>query len=172
MTEGAGLEASKVFPAKLEKLIREKGFPGVSVTADGVSGSTSDTGPGRLKARLEGGEKYDILVLALGANDGLRGMDLQALRKNLSGTIVLARSAGLQVLLAGMRVPPLNGLGYMKEFKDLFPALAGEEKVALVPFLLEGVAAQPKLNLDGMHPNEAGHERVAWNVYQSLEPLL
>lgn len=172
LTEGAGLDPAKVFPAKLEGLIRSKGFPGVSVAADGISGATSDSGPGRFSARVAAGERYDILVLALGANDGLKGMDLGDLRRNLKRTIELAKEQGAKVVLAGMKVPPLNGLTYMSEFKDLYPALAEKEGVFLVPFLLEGVAAHPKFNLDGMHPNEAGHEKVAETVYEVLEPLL
>jgi acyl-CoA thioesterase-1 len=172
LTEGAGLVPQKVFPAKLEALIRSKGFPQVTVTADGVHGATSDTGPGRLAARLAAGERYDILVLALGANDGLRGMDLTALRGNLKRAGDLAKEGGMKVVLAGMRIPPHNGLPYMGRFKDLFPDLAKEEGWVLIPFLLDGVAGQPKLNLDGIHPNEAGHEKVAATVLKALEPLL
>jgi acyl-CoA thioesterase-1 len=172
LTEGAGLAPEKVFPAKLEALIRSKGFPKVTVTADGVHGATSDTGPGRLEARLSGGEKYDILVLALGANDGLRGMDLPSLRGNLKRAGDLAEGRGMKVVLAGMRIPPHNGLAYMGEFKDLFSSLAKEEEWPLIPFLLDGVAGQPRLNLDGIHPNEAGHEKVAETVFKALKPLL
>jgi acyl-CoA thioesterase-1 len=172
LTEGHGLEATKVFPAKLEILVREKGFPEVSVTADGISGSTSDTGYGRLLAHYEAGERIDILVLALGANDGLRGMDLEALRGHLTRTIVLAQAKGTKVVLGGMKIPPHNGVRYMKDFQDLFSDLAKEQGVALIPFLLEDVAAHPKLNLDGMYPNEAGHQIVAKTVFKALEPLL
>jgi len=172
LTEGHGLEASKVFPAKLEALAREKGFPEVSITADGISGATSDTGFGRLSARFAVGERYDILILELGANDGLRGMDLGALKSHLVRTIDLAQEKGTKVVLAGMRIPPHNGMRYMKDFRGIFPAVAQEQEVALVPFLLEGVAAHPKFNLDGMHPNEAGHEKLARTVFKVLEPLL
>jgi acyl-CoA thioesterase I len=171
LTEGQGLEASKVFPAALERLIREKGFPEVTVTADGVGGATTDRGLERLSSRLAS-EKFDILILELGANDGLQGKDLKLTRKNLTEMMVKAKASGCRVLLAGMRVPPLNGLDYMKEFRALFPDLAREQQAELIPFLLKGVAGKPRLNLDGVHPNEEGHRRVAETVFEYLEPML
>ncbi len=172
ITEGAGLASSKVYPSLLEALIREKGFPDVQVVADGVSGSTSDSGLPRLRSHLEAGEKYDILLLELGANDGLNGKDLGDLRRNLSQTIALARERGMKVLLAGMRVPPLNGLSYDAEFTDLFPDLAKRENIFLIPFLLKGVVDHPRFSRDGVHPNELGQVQVAKTVFQYLEPLL
>lgn len=171
LTEGQGLEASKAFPAALERLIREKGFPEVTVTGDGVSGITSDTGLERLNAKLAV-EKYDILILELGANDALKGKELAGTRKNLTDTIVRAKEAGCQVLLAGMRVPALNGLEYSKQFREMFPSLAEEQQVRLVPFLLKEVAGKPHLNLDGIHPNEEGYKLVAETVFEYLEPML
>lgn len=172
LTEGHGLAPEKAYPAVLERLIREKGFPGVSVTADGVSGALSSSGPPRLKRRLEAGEGYDILILALGANDGLRGHDLKALRGNLGETIDLALAKGCRVLLAGMRTPPHHGFSYMGDFKETYEGLAKEKDLRLIPFLLDGVAAKPKLNLDGIHPNEEGHKILARTVFKYLEPML
>jgi acyl-CoA thioesterase I len=171
ITEGHGLEAAKVFPAVLERLIREKGFPDVTVTPDGVNGSTSESGLERLNARMVS-EKYDILVLELGANDGLKGKDLAATRRNLTGMIARAKESGCQVLLAGMRVPAINGLEYSKGFREMFPQLAEEQQVRLIPFLLKTVAGKPRLNLDGVHPNEEGHKLVAEMVFKYLEPML
>jgi len=171
LTEGAGLTVDKVYPALLEALIREKGFPEVFVTADGVNGDVSASGPKRLDARLA--EKYDLLILELGANDGLRGMDLSLMKSNLSATIELAQKNGMRVVLAGMRIPPHQGWEYKKGFERVFPDLAKQYEVALVPFLLKGVVADPLLNLpDGVHPNEKGHRRVAETVYKVLKPFL
>jgi len=114
-----------------------------------------------------------VLVLALGANDGLRGLDLAATRRNLEGAIALAKQAGVRVVLAGMKLPPNYGPAYTREFENLFSELAAAQGAALIPFLLEGVAARPELNLaDGIHPNARGYERVADNVLAVLLPLL
>lgn len=172
LTEGAGLPADKVYPAVLERLIRERGFPGVKVTADGVGGDVSSSGPGRLAARLASG-KYDLLILELGANDGLRGLPVETMERNLATTIEIAQAAGVTVVLAGMRVPIHHGFDYKERFDAVYPALANKYGLLRVPFLLKGVAANPPMNLpDGIHPNEKGHERVARTVLKHLEPLL
>jgi len=172
LTEGAGLPAGQVFPALLEGLIREKGFPGVTVTADGVGGDTSASAGPRLAARLAR-ERHDILVLELGANDGLRGLPVESMEQNLSVAIEAAQAAGMKVVLAGMRVPRHHGADYKERFDAVYPRLAKRYGLVLVPFLLKGVAARPSYNLpDGIHPNARGHERVARTVLKHLEPLL
>jgi acyl-CoA thioesterase I len=171
LTEGAGLPAGQVFPAVLERLIREKGYPEVSITADGENGALAQSGPSRFARRV--GEGYDILILELGANDGLRGMDLGALKKELASVISEAQKANIKVLLACTRIPPLNGTQYKADFRETYEDLAKQYKCALVPSLLKDVAADPALNLpDGMHPNEKGHEMVARIVLKYLETML
>lgn len=171
LAAGYGLPAERAFPAVLQRLLHEKGYRNVTVTADAVSGSTSDSGPPRLRRRLSEGS-YDVLVLELGANDGLRGWDPARTKANLVETIRLAREAGLTVLLAGMRIPPRGGFAFRNAFARVYEELEKEEGVARIPFLLEGVAARPSLNLDGLHPNAEGHEKVARTVLRHLEPLL
>jgi acyl-CoA thioesterase-1 len=171
LTEGAGLPAEKVFPAVLERLIREKGYPQVSVTADGISGALAQSGPGRFAQRKA--EGYDILILELGANNGLRGMDLGALKRDLAAVIEEAQKSRMKVLLACTRVPPFQGTQYKVDFRKTYEGLAKQYKCGLVPSLLKGVASNPGLNLpDGMHPNEKGHEIVARTVLKYLEELL
>ncbi len=178
ITFGEGVDPVLAYPAVLETLIRQKGYPSVTVTGDGVSGATTETGLARLRQRLEAGsggngpEKHDILILALGANDGLRNFDLAGVRNRLGDIIRYAQSRGMTVVLAGMRIPPHNGLDYMTGFEKMYVDLAAEHKIRRVPFLLRGVAAKPSLNVDGIHPNAEGHRIVARNVLRVLEPLL
>lgn len=171
LTEGEGLPADKVYPAILERMIREKGYPQVSITADGVSGALAQSGPSRFAQRMP--EGYNILILELGANDGLRGMDLGELKKNLASVISDAQKSGMKVLLACTRIPPFNGTKYKEDFRQTYEDLTEQYKCALVPSLLKGVAADPAMNLpDGIHPNEKGQERVAQTVIKYLEELL
>ncbi|HSH74862.1 MAG TPA: arylesterase, partial [Longimicrobiales bacterium] len=115
----------------------------------------------------------DVLILALGGNDGLRGLDLATTRRNLSATIELAKSRGVRVILAGMKLPPNYGPAYTGDFERLFPELAAEHDVSLIPFLLEGVAGVPELNQsDRIHPTAEGHEIIAENVWAVLGPLI
>ena len=114
-----------------------------------------------------------MLVVVLGANDGLRGLDLAATERNLRQIVVEAKDAGARVLLLGMLVPPNYGPDYGTRFAALFPRLAREQQVPLVPFLLQGVAAVADLNqADGIHPTAAGQSRVAANILPQLEPLV
>jgi acyl-CoA thioesterase-1 len=178
LTAGEGVGIALAYPAALEEAIRLKGYPEVTVTGDGISGATTETGLARLKTRLESppgggeGEQYDILVLALGANDGLRNLGLAGVRARLSEMILYAQSRGMRVVLAGMRIPPHNGLDYMSSFEKIYSDLAREHRVKRIPFLLKGVAAKPSLNVDGIHPNAEGHKLLARNVLKVLEPLL
>ena len=170
LTEGYGVEDEHAYPSVLERRLRAKGQQ-VRVINAGINGSTSASAVGRLRWQLKA--KPDVMVLALGGNDGLRGLDLSETKKNLSDAIQLAKSHGVEVVLAGMQIPPNYGADYTREFKAMFPALAEKHEVARIPFLLEGVAAQPELNLpDGIHPNAKGYERVVENVLAVLEPLL
>jgi acyl-CoA thioesterase-1 len=114
-----------------------------------------------------------VLVVALGGNDGLRGLPPEELQKNLAVIIERAQQAGIEVILAGMEAPPNNGPDYTARFRRVYPELARTYKVPLIPFLLEGVAGDPALNqADGIHPNPEGARRVADTVWQALEPVL
>jgi acyl-CoA thioesterase-1 len=143
----------------------------VRVVNAGVSGSTSASAVSRLRWQLR--SRPDVIVIALGGNDGLRGVDVATTQANLSMAIDLAQQSGARVLLAGMKLPPNYGPEYTAAFEALFSALAVKHGVALLPFLLEGVAANPELNQsDGIHPNARGTEIVARNVLAALQPLL
>ncbi len=170
LTEGYGVEDEHAYPSVLERRLRDQGRA-VRVINAGINGSTSASAVRRLRWQLKA--KPDVMVLALGGNDGLRGLDLAETKKNLSEAIELAKSQGVRVVLAGMQIPPNYGPEYTREFRAMFPALAEQHEVVRIPFLLEGVAAQPELNLpDGIHPHAKGYERVVENVLPVLEPLL
>ncbi len=171
LTEGHGVAKEAAFPALVEARLVAASKKPVQLTAAGIGGSTSASGPARLRWHLK--NKPDILILALGGNDGLRGISVAELRKNLAATIELARANQITVLLAGMKMPPNYGPKYTQDFAKTFADLARQYDVALIPFLLEGVGGDPKLNLpDGIHPNEAGHKIIAETVYKHLVPLL
>ena len=136
-----------------------------------MSGDTTTGGLRRFEQALTGDTR--VLVLELGANDGLRGIDIPIVEKNLSTMIERAQARGIRVLLCGMETPPLNGWNYTVDFHRLFPRLAQKYNVALVPFLLAGVALNPELNGDDeIHPNAAGAQRIAETVWPYLEPLV
>ena len=170
LTEGYGIAPERAYPTLVERMLRDRGYAARVVNA-GISGSTSASAVSRLRWQLR--SRPEIVVIALGGNDGLRGVDVAATRANLSAAIELAQKSGARVLLAGMKLPPNYGPEYTAAFEAIFPALAKEHGVTLLPFLLEGVAADPALNLpDGIHPNERGAEIVARNVFASLLPML
>jgi len=171
LTEGYGLAQSEAFPALVERRLHAEGRGDVRVINAGISGSTSASGPARLRWQLRG--EPDVLLLALGANDGLRGLDLELTRRNLEEVIRLAKQAELRILIAGMKLPPNYGEAYTRRFEQMYVELAGAYGLPLIPFLLEGVAGRPELNLsDGIHPNARGQKIVAETVYRHLRPLL
>jgi len=171
LTEGYGVAPEQSYPSLLEKRLRGDGHPELRVVNAGISGSTTASAVSRLRWQLRA--KPDVVVLALGGNDGLRGLELSQTEKNLDGAITLAKSKGVRVVLAGMKIPPNYGADYTRRFEAMYPALARKHEVALIPFLLEGVAARPELNLpDGIHPNASGYEIVVETVLESLAPLL
>ena len=173
LTAGYGIDPQQAYPALVERRLADEGYDNYQVVASGLSGETSAGGLRRAAWVMQ--KPVSILVLALGANDGLRGIDLADTRKNLQGIVDLARQRNpeVQILIAGMQMPPNLGAQYTSEFRSLFPELAAENDVSLLPFLLEGVAGDSDLNIaDGIHPNPAGHKIVAQNVWSALEPLL
>ena len=170
LTAGLGLDVDEAYPARLERTLRDDGYT-VTVVNAGVSGDTSAAGLSRAEWALEGDVR--VLILALGGNDGLRGLPVDQMRRNLSQILRLAAERGIRVLLAGMEAPPNFGAAYTTEFRAVFDDLAREHDVALMPFLLDGVAAVPALNqADGIHPNADGAAIVAARVRDALEPLL
>jgi acyl-CoA thioesterase-1 len=170
LTAGYGLDPSQSYPALLQERIDRGGY-GFEVVNMGVSGDTSAGGLRRLDWALEGDVR--ILILALGANDGLRGLAPAALEANLAAMIDRAKERGATVLLCGMEAPPNFGLSHTRAFREVFRTVAREKRVEFLPFLLEGVAGVPSLNLpDGVHPNAEGARRVADLVWQRLEPML
>jgi acyl-CoA thioesterase-1 len=173
LTEGYEISPDAAYPALLEKKLKEKFGPGATVINAGISGATSASGEERLRFQLKATQRPTHLILALGANDGLRGLPVAAMHKNLENTVKVARSSNMKVLLAGMKVPPNYGAAYTKSFDSTFKKLARELKIPLIPFLLEGVAARQDLNLpDGIHPNPAGHKIIVETVWKHLEPML
>ena len=170
LTEGTGVRKTQAYPYLVEQKLRAQGVPSIKVINAGVSGATSASALSRLKWHLR--STPEILLLALGANDGLRGLSTAQMKRNLAKTIELALSKGVRVVLAGMKMPPNYGAEYTREFEKVFCQLAKEYDVVFIPFLLEGVAGDPKLNFpDGLHPNERGHQIIAELVYKTLVKL-
>jgi acyl-CoA thioesterase I len=170
LTAGLGVRPEEAYPALLQRRVDAAGLNYEVVNA-GVSGETSAGGLRRLDWALEGDVR--ALVLALGANDGLRGLPPDQLRRNLAQMIEAAQARGIAVVLAGMEAPPNFGRAYVVEFREIFPALAKQYRTALVPFLLEGVAGRLAMNQsDGIHPNAEGATLVADNVWAVLRPVL
>lgn len=172
LTAGLGLAADEAYPAQLQKRIDAEGYR-LRVVNAGTSGDTTAGGLRRLDFVLDGDSDVEILIVALGGNDGLRGLPADHMRENLAQIIVTAQKRGAGVLLAGMEAPPNFGGDYTQAFRQVFTDLAAEYDVAFVPFLLEGVAGVSALNqADGIHPNEEGAERVAAHLWSTLHPML
>ena len=170
LTIGLGVDPEANFPSRLQKKLNESGFRYRVINA-GVSGDTTAQGLNRLRALLD--QRPSIVIVALGANDGLRGLPAQSTNANLESIITALKAEGIDIVLAGMTMPPNYGGIYTKEFREIFPALAKKHQIRLVPFLLEGVAGIPALNLeDGIHPNARGYEIITENVWKELRPLL
>ncbi len=172
LTAGYGLAPEDAFPAIIDKKLEGQKTDYRVVNA-GVSGETSSGGLTRIDWVLN--QSVDIFILELGANDGLRGIPLDQTKKNLQGIIdkVASKNPKCRIIIAGMMIPPNMGQDYANEFASLYPNLSKKNSTELIPFLLEGVAGNPDLNLpDGIHPNIEGHAIVADNVMKVLEPLL
>lgn len=171
LTEGYGVAKEKAYPALVERKLHAAGKTEWKVVNSGVSGSTSASAPSRLQWALK--TNPDAVFIALGANDGLRAIKPAATKENLLKTVKAAREKKVRVFVAGMEMPPNFGKEYQAEFRKVFSDVAKEEKVEFMPFLLKDVGGLPKMNLDdGIHPNEAGHEKVAENVFRFLKDKL
>ena len=170
LTAGLGVAADEAYPARLEARLAREGYAYRMVNA-GVSGDTTAGGLRRVDWVLRA--KPEIVIVALGANDGLRAQSPQATRDNLAAIVKRLQAAGARILLVGMRLPPNYGADYTKEFQAVFPEVARNTGVAFMPFLLDGVAADPRLNQpDGIHPTAAGHQVIADHLWPYLRPLL
>jgi acyl-CoA thioesterase I len=169
LTAGLGVARAAAYPSLLQERLDAARLDFQIVNA-GVSGDTSAGGLARLDWALDGDVR--ILIVALGGNDGLRGLPAEELQSNLAQIIEKAQSRGITVILAGMEAPPNYGRDYIVSFHKIYPALAAKYHVALVPFLLQGVAGDETLNQrDGIHPTAAGARIVADNVWTVLKPL-
>lgn len=167
---GYQLSAGEAFPAVLQRELAREGRPFRLVNA-GVSGDTSAGGLRRVDWVLRQGP--DVLVIELGGNDGLRGQDAAVLEGNLRGIVERARSAGAQVLLLGLQLPPSLGADYVRKIEAVYPRLAEELDLAFVPQFMRGVGGVPELNLgDGLHPTAEGHQRIAQRVAPVLGSLI
>jgi len=172
LAAGYGLDPEQAFPALLQQKVDSLAWNVVVVNA-GVSGETTAGGLSRIDWLLR--ERVDVLILELGGNDGLRGIATEVTQQNLQAIINKTRDryAEARVVLAGMQVPTNLGPIYTERFRNLYPELARENDVALIPFLLEGVGGISALNQsDGIHPTAEGHRIVAENVWETLRPVL
>ncbi|HEY8660911.1 MAG TPA: arylesterase [Hanamia sp.] len=171
LTAGYGIDPSQAFPALIQNKIDSLKL-NYNVINAGVSGETSAGGNGRIDWILR--QPIDIFVLELGGNDGLRGIPLAETKKNLQAIIdkVKSKYPDAKIILAGMQIPPNMGQDYTGEFKKIYPELAAKNKISLIPFLLQGVGGDPKLNQDdGIHPNVEGAKIVAENVWKVLKDI-
>jgi acyl-CoA thioesterase I len=172
LTAGYGLSPSEAFPALIQNKIDSLNLPYKVVNA-GVSGETSSGGNSRIDWILR--QPLDVFILELGANDGLRGIPIPETKKNLQSIIdkVKAKNPEAKLVLAGMQIPPNMGQQYATEFRNIYAELANKNKMTLIPFLLEGVGGEIKLNQqDGIHPTAEGHRIVAENVWRELKDVL
>jgi acyl-CoA thioesterase-1 len=169
LTVGLGLPATEAYPSLLQRQFDARGYDFEVVNA-GVSGDTSAGGLSRLEWSLDGDVR--ILIVALGGNDGLRGLPPDEMKRNLGEIIRRARARDIAVLLAGMESPTNMGPDYQRRFHDVFPALAREHGVSFLPFLLEGVGGRADLNQsDGIHPTAEGARVIADHIWPALEPM-
>lgn len=172
ITAGYGLDLDQAYPGVIQKKIDARGWK-VKVVNAGQSGDTTAGGLGRLEWLLK--NRIDVLVIELGANDGLRGLSPEQMRKNLQAIIDRAKKGypEMKIVIAGMKVPPNMGGDYARRFEAAFIDVAKQNRAAFIPFILEGVGGMRELNLeDGIHPTAKGHQIVADNVWKVLEPIL
>lgn len=170
LTSGLGVSPEEAYPSQLQRKLDAAGYRYGVINA-GVSGDTTAGGVRRVDWVLN--SKPAIVILELGANDGLRGIDLRETRANLERIIQRLQAAGVMVVLAGMKLPPNYGADYTTRFAALFPELARKYRLKLMPFFLEGVATREALNqADGIHPTEAGYRVIVDHLLKTLEPLL
>jgi acyl-CoA thioesterase-1 len=170
LTAAYGVQPSAGYPARLQKKLDEQGYK-YRVVSMGISGDTTSGGLARMRDALA--EKPAIVILELGANDGLRGLGVARTRMNLERMIIDFQKGGAKVVLAGMTLPRNYGDAYVKSFEDVFKDLAKQYNTVLIPFFLEGVAGNPKYTIDDLiHPNAEGYVLVTDIVMKALKPIL
>ena len=170
LTAGFGVAAAEAYPARLQHRLEEQGLRYRVINA-GVSGDTTAGGLRRVDWVLK--SSPDIVILELGANDGLRGLNLDQTKANLERIIQRCQQASVTVVLAGMKLPRNYGADYTKSFEAIYPALAKQYRLTLIPFFLEGVAGFASLNqADGIHPTSEGYRIIADKILDALKPLL
>ncbi len=170
LTAGFGVEDAQSYPSKLQDIIRQNGYPH-KVVNGGVSGDTTAGGVRRINWLMKHNPK--IVILELGANDGLRGLPLEEMESNLERIINVCADGGAKVLLAGMKIPPNYGEEYTVGFEKVYDRLAEKHQLPLLPFFLEGVAGQREFTQpDGLHPIGPGYSVVAQTVWKHLKPLI
>ena len=170
LTAGLGVAQEEAYPARLQRRLDERGLRYRFINA-GVSGDTTAGGLRRVDWVLK--SRPEFVILELGGNDGLRGLNLQQTKANLAEIVQRCQAASVKVILAGMKLPPNYGADYIKGFEAIYPALAKQYRLTLIPFFLEGVAGSTSLNqADGIHPTSEGYRIIADKVLKTLAPLL
>lgn len=170
LTYGYQVDPKKSYPARLQRVLKAKGYSYKVINA-GVNGDTTAGGRSRIDWLLQ--HDPEIVIIELGANDGLRGLPIEEMRSNLSYIIEACKKKGAKVLLAGMKITPNLGKEYAEQFEALYPELAAKYDVPLIPFFLEGVAGVKELTQpDGIHPLAEGYAKVTLTVWKHLEPML
>lgn len=171
LTEGLGVNKDEAFPKLVEDMIQTELKKDITIINGGVSGSTTSDALSRLKWYLK--KNPYIVFIALGANDGLRGLDLNKSKENLEEIIQYAQKSNAKVLLAGMLIPPNYGQDYSKRFKEMYEEIKNKYSLKSMPFLLDEVAGVQNLNqIDGIHPNVKGHKIIAKNVFKFIKEEL
>lgn len=171
LTEGYGVARESAFPALLQEKIQAQEKSKWKVINSGISGATTASAIGRVNWVLK--SKPDLVMLILGANDGLRGLKVAESQKNLEEALELLKKNKVKTILGGLYMPPNYGKEYSNQFKAMYAALSKKHNVPLVPFILDSVAGNPKYNLaDGIHPNEEGHKIIANKLYEKIKEHL
>lgn len=170
LTAGHGVELADSYPSQLQRELDKRGYH-YRVVNGGISGDTTSGGLSRIDSALAVHPR--IVILELGANDGLRGLPIRDAKKNLAAMIEKSQKTGATVVLTGMTLPLNYGADYIQDFEQMYPELAKQYKTVLMPFFLEGVAAHLDLNQeDGIHPTARGYVIVTQNILKTLEPIL
>lgn len=171
VSEGYGVAKEAAYPSLLEKKLHDAGKTEWFIVNASVSGSTTASAVGRMKWIFKA--KPDVVLLALGGNDGLRGLKVEESEKNLDEAVKYAESQKVRVILAGLYMPPNYGKDYTEKFKKMYEDIAKKYKLTFIPFILENVGGNPKYNqADGIHPNEEGHKIIADNIFKVLKGAL
>lgn len=172
LTEGYGVDITSTYTHLLQERFDKENIPWKVINA-GISGSTTASAKGRLKWLLKDKNKPSIIVIALGANDGLRGQKIESIKTNLSEAVEMVKKENIRVIIGEIMVPPNYGKEYSDNFKKIFSQISKEKNITLMPFILKNVAGKPDLNIaDGIHPNEKGHKLVYEQVFTFIKPFL